>query len=147
MQLNNKASNIACRAELGRYTLIFDINKRILKYNSYLQSKEHSSLVIQSSVTSIDHYRNGKTGFYTNLKKILDYYNIPFNFNYDNLDDMKIMHFVNHMQKKYITHWRHALCNSQKFEFYSVFKDSFTTSIYLDVTRKNPNRRHLWNLE
>ena len=31
LQVNNKVSNIACRAELGRYPLIFDINKRILK--------------------------------------------------------------------------------------------------------------------
>ena len=54
--------------------------KRILKYISYLQSKEQSSLVIQSLVMSIDLHRNGKTSFYTNLKKILDYYNIPFNF-------------------------------------------------------------------
>ena len=54
---------------------------------------------------SIDLHRNGKTSFYTNLKKILDYYNISYNFNYENLDDMKIMHFVNHMQKKYINHW------------------------------------------
>ena len=119
LQVNNKASNIACRAELGRYPLILDINKRILKYISYLQSKEQSSLVIQSLVMSIDLHRNGKTSFYTNLKKILDYYNISFNFNYENLDDMKIMHFVNRMQKKYITHWRHALCNLQKLEFYN----------------------------
>ena len=146
LQVNNKASNIACRAELGRYPLILDINKRILKYISYLQSKEQSSLVIQSFLMSIDLHRNGKTSFYTNLKKILDYYNISFNFNYENLDDMKIMHFVNHMQKKYITHWRHALCNSQKLEFYNVFKDSYTLSIYLDVTRKNPNRKTLVKL-
>ena len=139
---NNKTSNIACRAELGRYPLIFDINKRIFKYISYLQSKEQSSLVIQSLMMSIDLHRNGKTSFYTNLKKILDYYNIPSNFNYENLDDMKIMHFVNHVQKKYITHWRHSLCNSQELEFYNVFKDSYTPSIYLDVTRKNPNRKH-----
>ena len=115
-------TDIVCRAELGRYPLIFDINKRILKYISYLQSKEQSSLVIQSLVISIDLHRNGKTSFYTNLKKILDYYNIPFNFNYDDLEDMKIMHFVNHMQKKYITHWRNSLCNLQKLEFYNVFK-------------------------
>ena len=114
--MKNRASNIACRAEVGRCSLIFDINKRILKYISYLQSKEQSSLVIQSLVMSIDLHRNGETSFYTNLKKILDYCNIPFNFNYDNLDCMKIVHFVNHMQKKHITHWRHSLCNSQKLE-------------------------------
>ena len=110
-QLKNKASNIACRAEPGRYPLIFDINKRILKYISYLQNKEQSSLVIQSLVMSIDLHRNGKTSFYTNLIKMLNYYNITFNLNHDNLDDTKILHFVHHMQKKYITHWKHSLCN------------------------------------
>ena len=79
---------------------------------------------------------------------MLNYYNIPFNFNYDNLNayDTKILHFVDHMQKKYITHWKHSLCNSQKLKFYNVFKDSYTPSIYLDVTRKNPNRKTLVKL-
>ena len=122
--MNNKASNIACRAELGRYPLIFDINKRILKYISYLQSKEQSSLVIQSLVMSTDLHSNGKTSFYANLIKMLNYYNNPFNFHQDNLDDTKILHFVDHMQKKYITHWKYSLCNSQKLEFCNVFKDS-----------------------
>ena len=106
--MNNKASNIACRAKLGRYPLIFGINKIILKYISYLQSKEQSSLVIQSLVISIDLHSNGKTSFYANLIKMLNYYNIPFNFNYDNLNDTKILYFVDHMQKKYITHWEHS---------------------------------------
>ena len=50
------------------------------------------------------------------------------------------------MQKIYITHWKHSLCNSQKLEFYNIFKDSYTLSIYLDVTRKNPNRKTLVKL-
>ena len=87
-----------------------------------------------------------KTSFYTNLIKLRNYYNIPFNFNHDNLDDTKILHFVDHMQKKYITHWKHSLCNSQKLEFCNVFKDSYTLSTYLDLTRKNPNRKTLVKL-
>ena len=59
LQVSNKASNIARRDELGRYPLIVGINKRILKYISYLQNKEQSSLVIQSLVMSIDLHRNG----------------------------------------------------------------------------------------
>ena len=43
LQVNNKFFNIACSAELGLYALIFDINKRILKYINYLQSNEQSS--------------------------------------------------------------------------------------------------------
>ena len=69
---------------------------------------------------------------------MLSYYNIPFNFNHDNLNDTKILHFVDHTQKKYITHWK------QKLEFYNVFKDSYTPSIYLDVTRKNPNKKNTY---
>ena len=68
---------------------------------------------------------------------MLNYYNIPFNFNHDNLNDTKILHFVDHKQKKYITQWKHSLNNSQKLEFYNVFKNSYAPSIYLDVTRKN----------
>ena len=64
---------------------------------------------------------------------------------FDNLNDTKILHFVDHMQKKYITNWKHSLCNSQKLEFY-VFKDNYTPSIYLDVTRKNPKRKTLVKL-
>ena len=55
------------------------------------------------------------------------------------------MLFVDHLQKKYITHWKHALCISQKLEFY-VFKDSYTPSTYLDVTRKIPNTKILVKL-
>ena len=36
--------------------------------------------------------------------RCFNYYNTPFNFNHDKLDDTEIMHFVDHMQKKYITH-------------------------------------------
>jgi len=35
---------------------------------------------------------------------MLNCYNILFTFNYDSLDDTKIVDFVNHLQKKYITH-------------------------------------------
>ena len=37
-------------------------------------------------------------------------------------------------------------CNSQKLEFYNTIKDSYTTSPYLHLTRKNPNRKTLVKL-
>ena len=74
----------------------------------------------------------------------LSYCKIPFNFNHDNLDDTKIMRFVDYIQKKYITHWKHSLCSSQKLaNFVLSVKDSYTPSIYLDITRNNPNRKPL----
>ena len=56
------------------------------------------------------------------------------------------MRFVDHMQEKYITHWKHCLCYSQKLEFHNVFKESDTPSIYLDVTRKNATSKALVKL-
>ena len=50
LQINSKASNIACQAEPGRYPLISNINKRILKCISYLQSKEKSTCSLPSLV-------------------------------------------------------------------------------------------------
>ena len=40
MDVHNKASNMASRAELGNYATIIDINKKILNYLSYLQDKD-----------------------------------------------------------------------------------------------------------
>ena len=37
LEVNNKASNIACRAELGRFPLNITINQKILKYILYIQ--------------------------------------------------------------------------------------------------------------
>ena len=36
LEVNNKASNVACRAELGRLPLIIPINQKIMKYFVYL---------------------------------------------------------------------------------------------------------------
>ena len=37
---NNKASNIACGAQLGRLPLLIQINKKIMKYFVYLNYKD-----------------------------------------------------------------------------------------------------------
>ena len=37
LEVHNKSSNVACRAELGRFPLIIDINKNILNYVHCLQ--------------------------------------------------------------------------------------------------------------
>ena len=45
LQVHNKASNIACRAELGKFPMIIDINKKILNYLDYLRGKDEDSIV------------------------------------------------------------------------------------------------------
>ena len=45
------------------------------------------------------------------------------------------------MQKKYITYWNHTLQHSQKLNFYHKIKTNYSSSVYLDLTRKNPSRK------
>ena len=68
LEVHNKASNTACRAEVGKFPLI--INKKILNYLNYLREKEESSIVKQSLKISIDLHYNGHNSFYSSLMKI-----------------------------------------------------------------------------
>ena len=49
-----RQSVIACRAELGKFPMIIDINKKILNYLDYLRGKDEDSIVKQSLQISID---------------------------------------------------------------------------------------------
>ena len=75
LQVHNKASNIACRAELSKFPMIIDINKKILNYLDYLIGKNEDSIDKQALQISIDLHHNGKTNcsFYSNLMKMIDY--------------------------------------------------------------------------
>ena len=44
LEVSNKASNIACRAELGRFPLNIAISQRILNYILYFKNKNEDSL-------------------------------------------------------------------------------------------------------
>ena len=46
--VNNKASNVACTLELGRFSFNIKINQKILKYILYIQSKDVESFVKQA---------------------------------------------------------------------------------------------------
>ena len=52
LEVNNKASNLVCRAELGRLPLIVPINQKIMKYFVYLNNKNNSSIVKQALLMS-----------------------------------------------------------------------------------------------
>ena len=48
LEVNNRASNIACRAELGRLPMLIPLNQKIVKYFVYLNNKDNDSIVKQS---------------------------------------------------------------------------------------------------
>ena len=64
----NKACNIACRADFGRFPLNIAINQKILKYILYIQSKDEESLVKQAFfLMSFNLHSNGKNSFHSHL--------------------------------------------------------------------------------
>ena len=67
LEVNNKASNMACRAELGRFPLNITINQKILKYILYIQSKDEESLVKQAFLMSFDFDCKDKSSFHSHL--------------------------------------------------------------------------------
>ena len=76
LQVHNKASNIACRAELGKFHKIIVLNKKILNFFSYLKDKDEDSIVKQALKISVDPYYSGENSPYSNLTKMVDYYNL-----------------------------------------------------------------------
>ena len=145
LEVHNKASNMASRAELGKYPIIIDINKKILNYLSYLQDKDDNSIVKQSLQISIELYNSGQNSFYSNIMKTSEYFSL-FDFNYNSLSDSKIKQLVDLMKKQYVSYWNQTLQHSRKLSFYHSIKKNYSLSAYLDSTRKNPMGRTLVKL-
>ena len=113
LEVSSKASNIACRAELGRFPLNIAINERILHYILYLQNKNEDTFVKQFFLMSLGLHSTGKNSSHSNLMKMSEYFNLS-NFNPDLLDAAKIKHFVSLMKQKYISYWQQAFQYFQK---------------------------------
>ena len=84
-EVNNKASKIACRADLGRFPLGITITQKLPNYILYVQSKSEDSFVKQTFFMSFDLHFNGKSSFHSHLMKISEYFNLP-DFNPNLLD-------------------------------------------------------------
>ena len=132
-------------AELGRFHLIIDINKKILNCVHCLQGKDKHSILKQSLRIYADLHYNGQTSFYSSLIKMSEYYNFP-NFNYYALNENNIRQYIDLMKKKYISNWYQTLQHSQTLNFYYTIKKTYGPSAYLDLTRKNASRKALVKL-
>ena len=77
LEVSSKVSNVACRAELGRFPLIIAINQKIINYTLYLHNKENDSIVKQIFLMSYDLHNTSKNSFYSNVMRMSEYYNLP----------------------------------------------------------------------
>ena len=133
LQVHNKASSIACRAELVKFPMIININKKILNYLGYLIGKDEDSIVKQALQISA----------FTNLMEMVDYYDLNYDFSCNSLSDSIVNRYIGIMKNKYVSYWNQTLQQSQKLSFYCTIKDDYSPSPYLVLTRKNPSRKAL----
>ena len=93
LEVNNKASNLACRAELGRLPLIIPINQKIMKYFVYLKSKDDDSIVKQSFLMSKNLHLIDNSGFYSNFMSMTAQYH-SFNLDPESVNNDKIRQYT-----------------------------------------------------
>ena len=71
---SRKATNIACRAELGKFPLLITIQKNIINYLKHILELPDTTIVKQALFVSRDLHRNGKESFYSNAMNMLKPY-------------------------------------------------------------------------
>ena len=70
--MNNKASNLASKAELGRLTLVIPINEKIIKYVIYPNNKDNDSIVKQSFLLSKNLHSVNNSLLYSNFMNMVE---------------------------------------------------------------------------
>ena len=122
--VNGKATNIACRAELGRFPLKLLIDLRILKYFIRLTDLPKDSLAKQAFVMSKSLFDAHKSSFHTNLHHILELYNIDHTNNQELLvTDTSCNFYLKIMKAEYLKIWESKLISSRRLNLYQSFKN------------------------
>ena len=87
-----------------------------------------------------------KIGFYSNLLKMSEYYNLS-DFKYSSLSDSKIKQLEDLIKKKYVSYWNQTVQHSRKLSFHHSIKKNYSPSAYpADSTQKNAMKRNLVKL-
>ena len=74
--------------------MIIDTKKKILNDLDYLIGKDEDSTVKQALQISIDLHHNGKTSFYSNIVKMVEYYDLNYVFPCNSLSDSIVNRYI-----------------------------------------------------
>ena len=130
--VNGKATNIACRAELGGFALKLLIDLRILKYFIRLTDLPEDSLAKQAFMMSKSLFDAHKSSFHTNLHHILELYNIDRPNNQELLViDTSCNSYLKIMKAENLKILKSKLISSRKFNLCQPFKTNYNEEPYL----------------
>jgi len=145
--VNNKSSNIACRAEIGRFPLKLFINRLTIKYFNHLITLPDESLAKQSLILSNNLYMKNKSCYILNMKNMIRIYNPTQKLNIDTIiNNMTIDDLESKMKTHYFKYWNNILDNSPKLSFYKTFKQFYEEEKYLSILNDFQERQHFTKL-
>ena len=140
--VNSRASNIACRAELGRFPMKIFIDKLIFKYYNHLLSLPKNSVTKQVLLMSKFLFERQKPCYLSNLSKILEIYNINDSINLQKpFSKTTLRNFYKKMTNEYINSWGNKLQTSSKLKFYRLFNDRYQEQKYLQIISNFEQRK------
>ena len=134
--VNMKATDDACRAELGRFTMKLSIDKNILNYILHLKQQPETTIVPQAF--NISKHSKNKTCFYTTAINLLSQQNTTIE-GLRSKDDVNIL--VTKFRESYVKFWKNGLNNSKKLECYKTLKKEYTCEQYLNIIDDPLQRR------
>ena len=101
LEVNNKAFNLTCRAELGRLPLILPINQNIMKYFVYLNNKNNASIAKHALLMSKNLQSINNSGFYSNFMNMIEHYHSS-NLDLESFDNDTVRRYATYMKEEYI---------------------------------------------
>ena len=137
---SNKASNIASRAELGRFPMKLFTDTFSLKYFNHLLCLPDNSITKQAFFVSQTLHEQNKSCYVSNLQAMLNFYDIHDNLK-QCLSNENIKIYSEKMKSNYFKHWKSLLQNSKKLTFYRSFKTDYEVEDYLNIIQNFEQRR------
>ena len=140
--MNSKASNVASKAELGRYPLMIVVGKMILKYIHNIMLSPSTSILRQTFQISKELYNQGKSSYYSNVIKFVNLFG---NSSSTSLEEVITVRFINefskNMQYQYREYAKQVIQSSRKLIFYSNIKENYEQEQYLDHIQNITHRK------
>lgn len=143
--VNNKATNLACRSELGRFPLNIQIDKLALKYYNHLYSLKENSIAKQALLISKQLHEHDKKCYHSYLQSLLETYNISMKIDAQ-FTNSSINKYNEVMKNHYVKAWKLSKQQSQKLSLYDSIKEHYESETYLDKIRNFEKRSNFTKL-
>ena len=144
LRVQRKTPNNACRAELGQYPLIIDIQKRAVKFWQHLKMSDPHSLHYQAlKCQELNIGRSPLTQLVLRLSDLAPNLITEAQDNDSVARKIRPNQITNTEKENYITYWKEATKTQSKLQCYLTLKREYSTATYLNTVKDTKLRKTL----